>query len=185
MRSVGRHLSAATVLCLLAGLTACSESRTFTPVGPSDISARLIQALDQTPFRSAQALSAGRTAELPGGFSVYPDEPIPNFSVVYVFDWLSAANHVTFTIHRRGDPLPRVSGPFTLSDHCSIPPVSGSIMGAPLSRTLCPIVLGHTSSDKPKRLEISFADFGPGDYRVVASHYGSTSETIRWAFFRN
>jgi hypothetical protein len=105
-----------------------------------------------------------------------------NSSFVYVFDWLSAANHVTFAFHRLGNPPPR-DGSSVANNDCAIPQ-SESIIGLPLARPLCPIVLSNTSSDKAKFLEIP-KDLPPGDYSVVVSNYGSTSETIRWTILRN
>jgi hypothetical protein len=166
----------------VAAVTACSESRTFTPVSPSDISARAIQALNEEPFLQTQTIGAGRTIRLSGAAFFYGDEE-PS-SVVYVFDWISAANHVTFALHRVGDPPPRESGSFTTSNDCAIPQPTESIIGAPLSRPLCPIALSNTSSDKPKLLEVS-TTLPPGDYRLVVSNHGSTGETIRWTFLRN
>lgn len=185
MGRVRKRLTSASVFCFAAAVTACSESRTFTPASPSEISARLTEALNG-PFINSQGLGAGRMTLL-SEFTSYQGDVQPS---IWVVDWNSASNSVKLTIHRRGDaPVLDDDGGFSgfpALDNCSVP-TSGSpgvLIGAPLQPPLCPIVLSNVSSDKPKFLEIP-TTLASGYYSVVVSNSGSGSETIRWTVLEN
>ena len=157
----------------LAVCLGCSESYTFTPTDPSGLGMRLVELLDR-PFVQTQPLAAGRarTARV----AALVREGDPPLSFVYIFDWGSAANHVTFTLHREGDAPPlNFAGALTFD--CSLP-LNGSLIGASLQKPLCPLTTGSTSHDKPKLLEIR--DLPQGMYSLVMTNHGPGDETIRW-----
>jgi hypothetical protein len=171
-----KTLPTATAVLALVLAAGCREHYAFTPVDPSAATSRALDVLDRLPNVQTQQLAAGRALSLNAAALVREGDP--PFKFVYIFDWGSAANHLTFTLHRLGDPPP-FNGSGSVTYNCSVPPFNGALIGAPLPTPLCPLFKGNTSQDKPKLLEI--ADLPVGIYALVMTNHGPGNETIRWA----
>ena len=180
MPSVAKCCLATWLLVVVVGLAACREGRTFTPFDPSTVPERIIRALDDSPYTSSRFVPAGRAGADSAFISFSPGE---NPSVLYLLDWTSAANSVTITLHRTGEP--RLPGPYPAGT-CSMPARlenGGTAIGAALPLPLCPVALSNASSDKPKALEIT--NLPPGEYAIVVTNSGPGGDTIRSVFQGN
>ena len=170
----GRLSTMTWLFVIMVGLAACREGSTFTPVDPSTIPERITNALDDSQYTSSQAIPAGRAGADNALLSFSPGQ---NASAVYLLDWTAAANRVTITLHRVGEP--RIGGSLP-PPTCSVPArlqAGGTAIGAALPLPLCPVALSNTSSDKPKALEIK--DLPPGEYAIVVTNSGPGNDTIR------
>ena len=112
-------------------------------------------------------------------------------------DWLSAANHVTVAVHRRGTSGSGTTGvgaPPVL-DACSVPPrlcfpgepagpfcATGIAIGTSLTQPICPIVASNVSNSKPKVLELNLER--GFTYDVVVTNHGA-AETLRATIVEN